>query len=105
MELNIIIDDYSMNLNVPDDYIASSGESFARLDSTMDQGAQMGQEWVPNPDRLQRCQLAADKLLSALENHNEGLAMLSAGYILNRLPETRQARIDNTGDPSATTFS
>ncbi|MES9936762.1 MAG: hypothetical protein ABW153_09965 [Sedimenticola sp.] len=104
MKLNIIIDDYSMNLNVPDDYIASSEDSFARLEANMAEGVQLGQEWVANPDTLQRCQVAADKLLGAIEGHNEGLAMLSAGYILSRQPETRRIRIDNNGDPSQTTF-
>ena len=105
MELNIIVDDYSMNLNVPDDYIASSQASFDRLDSTMDEGAQMGSVWVDNPTSLQRCQLAADKLLTALESHNEGLAMLSAAYILQRRPDTRRVTIDASGDPSNTEFA
>ncbi|OOZ37485.1 hypothetical protein BOW51_02200 [Solemya velesiana gill symbiont] len=104
MELNIIIDDYSMNLNVPDDYIASSEASFARLDAGMDEGIQLGQEWVAEPNALQRCQAAANRLLSALESHNEGLAMLSAGYILNRREGTQRVVIDNNGDPSRTTF-
>lgn len=105
MELNIIIDDYSMNLNIPDDFLAASEESFNRLDASMNEGIQLGQNWISNPDRIERCRLAADKLLTALESHNEGLAMISAGYIVSRLPGTTRLKIDNSGDPSATEFS
>jgi len=56
MELNIIVDDYSMKLNVPEEYLAASGESFERLDRSMDQGVQMGRDWLESPDNHQRCQ-------------------------------------------------
>ena len=104
MELNIIVDDYSMNLNLPEEYLNSSQEAFDRLDSRLEQGVQMGRDWVPNPDRRQRCQIAADKLLTALETDNEGLAMLSAGYIVSRLPGVQRVRIDNSGEISGTEF-
>ena len=104
MELNIIVDDYSMNLNLPEEFLASSQAAFDRLDTNLGQGVQMGREWVPDPDRRQRCQLAADKLLTALETDNEGLAMLSAGYIVSRLPGVQRVRIDNSGEISGTEF-
>ena len=105
MELNITIDDYAMNLTIPDEFLAASQESFQRLDASMDEGIQLGQNWISNPDRIERCRLAADKLLAALESHNEGLAMISAGYIVSRLPGTTRVKIDNSGEPEATEFS
>ncbi len=104
MELNIIIDDYSMDLNVPDDYLRDNAEAFQRLDRSMDRGVQMGREWIADPDRLQRCQMAADKLLTALETDDHPLALLSAGYILSRLPGVRRVTIDNGGEPAETRF-
>jgi hypothetical protein len=104
MELNIIVDEYSMNITVPDDFLESSKASFDRLDGTMDQGVQLGQEWVAVPRQLQRCQAAADKLLTALETNNEGLAILSAGYILSRMPEVKRVWIDNSGEPGENRF-
>ena len=105
MQLNIIIDDYSMDLEIPDDFINASRESFERLDQNMDEEIQLGQNWISQPDRIERCRLAADKLLAALESHNEGLAMLSAGYIISKMPGTKQVIIDNSGEPSATEFN
>jgi hypothetical protein len=104
MELNIIIDDYSMNLSVPDTFITQSADVFLRLDRGMDQGVQVGPNWVDRPNSLQRCQVAADKLLTALETDNENLAMLSAGYILSRMPNTSRVRIDSSGELQETRF-
>jgi len=104
MDLNIIIDDYSMNLNIPEDFIESSSEALQRLDDRMDGGVQMGREWIQNPDRQQRCQVAADKLLTALETDNRQLALVSAGYIISRMPGVKRVRIDNSGELSGTLF-
>ena len=104
MQLNIIVDDYSMTLDLPEEFLKSSADAFDRLDSGMRQGVQMGREWVQQPNRQQRCQIAASKLLTALETSNQSLAMLSAGYIVSRLPDTRRVRIDNSGEISGTTF-
>jgi len=104
MELNIIVDDYSMILKVPEEYLAASGESFERLDKSMDQGVQMGRDWLESPDNHQRCQVAANKLLTALETDDERLALLSAGYIVSRLPGVARIRIDNSGEIRGTLF-
>ena len=104
MELNIIIDNYSMNLNIPDEYLTSSEEAFSSLDNTLDRGCQIGRDWVQSPDTHQRCQFAAGKLLTAIETDNESLAMISAGYIVNRLPGVQRVRIDTSGEMNNTTF-
>ncbi len=104
MLLNIIIDDYSMNLEVPDEIQDSLADSIDRLDRSMDRGFQLGREWLERPDLRQRCQLAADKLLTALETDNKQMAILSASYILNKLPDTRRVRIDNSGEMQGTLF-
>ena len=36
------------------------------MDQDMDAGWQMSRDWVDNPSREQRCQIVADKLLTAL---------------------------------------
>lgn len=104
MELNIIVDDYSMNLNVPVDFLTASVEAFERLDRKMDLGVQLGRNWIERPSQHQRCQVAADKLLTALETGNESLAMLSAGYILSRMPDVCRVSIDNSGEMLGTFF-
>ncbi|MCB1869532.1 MAG: hypothetical protein KDI43_13705 [Gammaproteobacteria bacterium] len=104
MELNIIIDDYSMDLNIPESFIASSDEAFDRLDQNMDRGIQIGRQWIERPSPRQRCQVAADKLLTALETDNESLALLSAAYIVSRIPGVQRVRIDNSGELQGTVF-
>lgn len=49
------------------------------MDRDIDGGWRMGRDWMENPDREQRCRIAADKLLSVLEqeNHQLGLDLLS----------------------------
>jgi hypothetical protein len=105
MQLNLIIDDWSMDLEIPESYLETMRESFDRMDKDMDRGWQIGQSWVRNPDATQRCQLVAGKLLTALETDNEQLAMMMGGYILSRMPRVRQVVIDNTGVPEETSFN
>ncbi len=98
MILKAIIDEQVYTLNVPDPVIERGGDFFAQLDRDLDQGWQMSREWVESPNRLQRCQIIADKLLTALEKENEKLGMLMAGYILTRLPEVESVELDVQGE-------
>jgi len=104
MILKAIIDDQELSLNVPDTVIAQGGEFFARLDADMDAGWQMSREWVQNPSPLERCQIVADKLLTALEKENEKLGTLMAGYILSRMPGIGTVEIDVGGEIQNTQF-
>jgi hypothetical protein len=105
MILKAIIDDQEYTLTVPDAVVAQGEELFARLDRDMDNGWQMSREWVQHPDRLQRCQIVADKLLTALEAENHKTGVLMAGYILSRLPEVDSVDIDIHGEMQNTTFT
>lgn len=104
MILKAIIEDQIYTLNVPDAVLQGGEEVFARLDSDMDKGWQMSREWEASPDRLQRCQIVANKLLTALENGNEKLGMLMAGYILSRLPNVESVEPDIRGEMQNTLF-
>ena len=98
MILKAIIDDQVYELNVPDALLTEAGSFFAQLDRDMDQGWQMSREWVGAPDRVQRCQIVADKLLTALEQENDKLGRLMAGYILSRLPGVESVELDIHGE-------
>ncbi len=104
MKLNIIIGEFAMDLEVPQGYVDASGDSFDRLDGDMDKGIRLGSQFVKNADATERCQYAANKLLTAIETHNEGMAMLSAGYIISRMPGVTGVNIDNNGEPQNTIF-
>jgi hypothetical protein len=98
MILKAIIEDQVYTLNVPDPVIARGAGFFDQLDRDMDQGWQMSRDWVSEPNRLQRCQIVADKLLTALEKENDKLGMLMAGYILSRLPNVESVELDLQGE-------
>lgn len=105
MILKAIIDEQVYTLNVPDPVIERGGDFFEQLDRDMDQGWQMSREWVDAPNRLQRCQIIADKLLTALEKENEKLGMLMAGYILDRLPNVESVELDLQGEVQNNQFN
>lgn len=104
MLLKLILDDQIFELNVPEALIARAGEFFAKMDADMDNGWMIGREWVEHPDRLQRCKVVADKLVTALETENHDLGRLMAGYILSRAPEIESIEPDIQGEPSNTIF-
>jgi hypothetical protein len=105
MILKLILDEQIFELNVPDTLVAQAGDFFAKMDRDMDNGWQMGREWVEHPDRLQRCQIVADKLLTALETENHDLGRLMAGYIVARVPEIDSVEPDPGGEPQNTLFT
>lgn len=98
MILNVAIDDQLLELNVPEAFVDQAQDFFAKMDADMDQGWQVNREWVEQPDRLLRAQIAADKLLTALENEDHKLGRLMAGYILSRVPEIERLDLNPAGE-------
>ena len=104
MILNVHINESVVALKVPDDMLKSAEEIFQRMDADMARGWQMSRTWVERPDLNQRCQIVADRLLTAMSNHNQELATLMAAYILVHLPNVRDITIDTSGDMTQTVF-
>ena len=104
MILKALIDDQIYSLDVPDTLIAQGDDFFGKLDQDMDRGWQMSREWVDHPSQIQRCQIVADKLLTALEGENQRLGLLMAGYLLKRLPGLDEVEIDIQGEIQNTVF-
>ncbi len=102
MKLNIIVDGRTNAFEVPDGLLIEASDYFDKLDADMDKGWQMSRDWVENPDAEQRCQIAADKILTAIDTDNEKLLMLMAAYILRTMPGVKTVNIDNTGDMNET---
>ena len=102
MKLNIIVDGRSNAFDVPDELLVEAKDFFYKLDSDMDRGWQMSRDWVENPNLEQRCQIAADKILTAIETDNEKILMLMAAYILHTMPGVKSINIDITGDMNET---
>jgi hypothetical protein len=98
MQFKVVIGEQVYAIELPDDLLRESAEFHARLDRDMDQGWQMSREFVERPDRLQRCQIVAERLLSSLTTGNEATAMLMAGYIALRMPGAVGVDIDAAGE-------
>jgi len=72
--------------------------SVEKLDRDMDRGWQMSRQFVARPDRLQRCQIVADRLLTSLTQGNQATGMLMAAYIALRMPGSIGVAIDAEGE-------
>ena len=104
MKITVEIDDKSYELDVPADLPVEAVSFFERMDADMDQGWQMSRWWVPDPDPTQRCQIAADKLLTAIQKNNTEAALMMCAYILNRKPSTRRIRLNTEGEIQGNEF-
>ena len=102
MKLNIIVDGRTNTFEVPDSILVEAKDYFDKLDADMDRGWQMSRDWVESPNAEQRCQIAADKILTAIDTDNEKLLMLMAAYILHTMSGAKTVNIDNTGDMNET---
>jgi hypothetical protein len=98
MQLTLYIDDKTQSLEISKDILKEANDFFKMMDRDMDRGWQMSREWVEYPNLIQRCQIAADKLLSAIHSENETLMMLMAAYILSRLPDVVGVKINTDGE-------
>lgn len=98
MRFKVVVGEQVYAVEVPEDLLREAGDFHARLDRDMDRGWQMSREFVAQPDRLQRCQIVADKLLTGIMQGNESTAMLMAGYIALRMPGAVGVDIDVSGE-------
>lgn len=98
MRLNVVIDDQTYPIEVPQYIVEEAEDFFATLDRDMDKGYQMSRVWVDNPDRMQRCQIAADRILDAIHRENEQLGVMMAAYILARMPGVTEVHLSSEGD-------
>ncbi len=98
MILEARVDTEVYQLHVPEELIAQGTDFFAQLDRDMAAGWQMSRDWIEQPNPLQRAQIVADKLLTALEKSNHQLGLLMAGYLLARLPGLQAVDFDIQGE-------
>jgi len=98
MKIKVTIGEQSKIVEVPDEILADGKSFFDKMDNDMDKGWQMGADYVEKPDQVQRCQIAADKVLNAIGTHNENLKLLMLGYILDRVPTVSGITIDTGGE-------
>ncbi len=102
MILKVIINEQTYPIEVPREMLEEAEGIFRKMDADMDRGWQMSRQWVQAPDPMQRCQIAADRLLTAIENENRNLCTMMAAYILKRMPGVDAVDIDTSGDMTQT---
>lgn len=102
MILKVIVDERIIPIEVPDYMLVEAEGLFIKMDSDMDAGWQMSRTWVDRPTTTQRCQIAADKILTAIHTENEKMATMMAAYILKRMPNASSVDIDSSGDMTQT---
>lgn len=98
MILKVYVDHQCYPVNVAPDVLSEARPFFDRMDRDMDRGWQMSRDFVEKPNVLQRCQIAADRLLTALVNENPNMTLLMAGYILARMPGVTAVHVDTEGE-------
>lgn len=102
MILKVTIDEKTFPLELEEDMISSAQDMFTKMDADMDQGWQMSRSWAEAPNDLQRCQIVADKMLTAIQQEKTATVGLMAAYIMNKMPEVQAVDIDTSGDMNLT---
>ena len=102
MKLDVTIEEQTYPIEIPATLLDEAEDFFRKMDSDMDRGWQMGTEFVEQPNALQRCQIAANKLVTSHATENTLLVQLMAAYILKRQPGVTGVMIDTLGDPQGT---
>ncbi len=102
MILKVTIDEKTFPLQVDDEMIHRGSDVFKKMDDDMNQGWQMSRVWVDRPNDLQRCQIAADKMLTAIQREKTATVGLMAAYIMYKIPKVEAIDIDTSGDMTLT---
>lgn len=105
MKLNVTLADKLFTVDVPEEMLRSAEEFYRKMDRDMDRGWQMSREFVEHPTTTQRCQIAANRLMTSMSAGNTTMVELMAGYILTRLPGVTGVDIDTMGEMGDTQFS
>jgi hypothetical protein len=99
MRLSVHLDEANYNIDIPAAMLSGEADEFFRqMDSDMDNGWQMSMDFVESPNQLQRCQIAADRLHTAIAAENQTLAQLMAAYIVMHIPGVTAVEINDTGE-------
>lgn len=98
MILKVFLEDQVYPVEIPSYIVDGADEFFDMLDADMDRGWQMSHIWVDEPDINQRCQIVADRLLTALQNDDQKVGVMMSAYILRRMPGASEVHLSTSGD-------
>ena len=95
MNFNITIDEESYTLEVKDELMLELKDAHQEMDAEYDKGLQLGRFWIESPTLEQRCQLTANKVVSAIHQENIRQFYLMASYILSKFPNLKQITVSS----------
>ncbi|HEC28086.1 MAG TPA: hypothetical protein ENI65_00660 [Gammaproteobacteria bacterium] len=99
MVLDVYVDNQAIKVEIPENMFTHAYGFFENMDADMDKGWKMGPSYIENPDAMMRAQIAADKMLTAIDAKNDILTQLMAAYIVMKIPEVKSVNIDIHGEP------
>jgi len=102
--LKVLMDGNVYSISITSEITIEGEPFFSKMDQDMDKGWMMSREWVENPTQIQRCQIAADRLVDSIHSENETLTHLMVGYILTRMENVQEVHINTEGDMMETQF-
>ena len=62
------------------------------MDLKMNEGIQLGDDHITNPNPMQRAQYVANSLVNALFNENHSIAIAMCTYLAKRIPDLKQIK-------------
>jgi len=86
--------EFDRNKPLPD----YQGAYLDKMDSKMDQGIDIGGQWVTKPDLGQRAQFVAGNLAHAIKTDDEALASAMCTYLAVRMTDLKQVKIKEEGE-------
>lgn len=104
MTLKVLMEGNIYSISVTQKIVDEGESFFVKMDKDMDKGWMMSRDWVENPTQLQRCQIAADRIVDSIHSENETMTHLMVGYILTRMKNVKEVHIDTDGDIKETEF-
>ena len=69
-----------------------------QMDQQMDPGVQLGNDFIADPNQLQRAQFVAVSLVQAIRQQEDALAAATCSYLAQRMPELRQVKVQGEAD-------
>ena len=103
-ELTVLAGMEQQQILISEAMLTDAEPIFQKMDRDMEKGWQLGRQFVTDPNVLQRCQIAADRLLTAWHTENSASMNLMAAFIVSRLPGVGAVNINDEGEASETLF-
>ena len=75
-----------------------------KMDQKMDEGIQVGDDFISAPNINQRTQFVAGNLAHAILSDNEAMCSALTAYLAKQLPDLKQVKIKNTDGEIAIEF-